>query len=395
MKKTIYIILYILAVFIFQELTFRFCFPIREVENLDRVNYMKLYYDGRGSMHSRDRTWQWKSIPDTQAIFNHEMNLYGFRDKEWEVEKKPNQPRVLFIGDSFVEGIMAEYDETISESFEKASEEQNYEALNGGLLGCGLDAYLQLAADMIPVYKPDVVFLCIYANDLGKKTPVIPEFYLEPEFYNPYTPRLVEIIKQIHTYGPIRFRWMKDPSPYLPAVPDPSNPWTTFGDTLAGHVEPQLAEEMKKANINPFLTNALSKEEKYLKSPPLLGDAIPFFDYTCKQFKARPVVVYIPSRNQVTTHYLPYEKQFCLKNCPDSINLTLPQYQIHQKVIREQCQMLNIPFIDLTSTVKEKEDLGQHLYWNYDQHMRAKGYELLGKSIWEQWSNHLTTVTNP
>lgn len=384
-KKTIHILLYLIGVFIFQEMVFRYCFPTREIKNFDRVNFMKLYFDGRGSKHSRDQTWEWKSFPDTTTIFEHKMNLYGFRDKEWYIQKPKNKKRAIFIGDSFVEGVMAGEEETIPNVFENLSNEK-YQVLNGGLLGCGLDSYLQLAADMVPVYKPEVVFLCIYANDLGKKPPKIPDFFLEPKYFNPYIPRLIEIIEQYKTYGPLRFRWIKNSQPYVPPVPNKTNPWSRIEDSLKHDVEPWIADQMKASSFNPFLTNSLFKEEKFLKSSPAVGETIGFFKYVCNQNDVKPVVVYIPSRNQVTDYYLQFEKQYCLNECPDTISLTGSEYQRHQEFLKKQCASLQVPFIDVTKVVKAKESKGEHLYWNYDQHMRAKGYKLVGETIWKEWN---------
>ena len=343
---------------------------------------MHLNYDGSGSKHSRNQIWKWQSTPDTSAVFEHHMNLYGFRDKDWRIEKNNNKKRALFIGDSFVEGIMAEQDETIPKAFEKASN-QTYETFNGGMLGCGLSSYLQLSADMIPLYKPDIAFLCIYANDLGKKTPKIPAFYLDPEYFNPLTPRLFEIISQISTYGPLNFRWSNNTEPYMPAVPNEKNPWTKSEKLLKNHVTPKLAKQMKESLFNPFLVNSLSKEEQFLKAKPAIGEAINFFNYVCRQNGTKPVIIYIPSRNQVTDYYLSFEKKYCL-SCPNTISLNSPKYQMHQQVLKKQCKNLNVPFIDLTDIIKKKETEGEHLYWNYDQHMKAKGYQLIGTTIWSK-----------
>ncbi|MHA7058301.1 hypothetical protein ACWGOQ_0013850 [Aquimarina sp. M1] len=346
---------------------------------------MKLYYDGSGSTHSRDQNWEWWSLPDTTSRFIHKMNLYGFRDKEWFVEKTTGKKRAVFIGDSFVEGVMAAQDETIPLAFEHVSNGK-YETFNGGLLGCGLNSYLQLIADLTPTYRPDAIFLCIYANDLGKENPKVPEFFLKPEYYNPYTPRLVEIFKQSSTYGPLRFRWANHSKPYLPAVPKESNPWSVNEVNLQDHVTPWLVKHMKTAAFNPFLTNSLQKEETFLKAPPAIGETIGFFKYICNKYSIKPVIVYIPSRNQVTDYYLKFEKKYCLK-CSHKLNLTNIKYQRHQKVLKKQCDSFGIQFIDLTRTIKAKESNGEHVYWNYDQHMRASGYKLVGETIWDKWKD--------
>ena len=382
LNKIIKTTLYIVGVFIFQELIFRYAYPIPEIKNFDRINFTYLSLDGNGLEHSRDRIWEWRSDLDTSHVFSHYMNQYGFRDKEWRVEKTKNKKRALFIGDSFVEGVMAEQEETIPLAFEKASN-NTFETLNGGLLGCGLNAYLQLAADAIPLFKPDIAFLCIYANDLGKNVPKVPEFYLEPKYYNTLKPRLLEIISQINTYGSLKSRWSNFSEPYLPAVSNERNPWTNLEDSLKTHVTPKIAAQMKKALLNPFLTNAIVKEEMYLKEPPNIGETLHFFKYICKENNTKPVVVYIPSRNQVSDYYLPFERQYAL-SFPDTISLNTSKYQVHQQFLKSQSKSLNIEFIDLTETIRQEETKGNHLYWNYDQHMKAKGYALLGKTIWEK-----------
>jgi lysophospholipase L1-like esterase len=382
-RRNTKVILYIISVFVFQEVFFRFLFPIPEIKNFDRINFMHLSFDGSGSKHSRDLIRDWKSIPDTSATFQHNMNRYGFRDKEWTIEKPINKARALFIGDSFVEGVMANQNETIPIAFEKASDNQ-YETLNGGLTGCGLDSYLQLSVDMIPTFKPDVAFLCIYANDLGKNPPKLPEFFLEPELFNLYNPRLLELYNQIKTYGPINFKWNLKTTPYLTPVPDVLNPWTQSENILKVDVTHEIADKMKSSLFNPFLTNALAKEEEYLKKAPLIGNTLDFFKYVCTENGTKPIIVYIPSRNQISDYYLPFEREYCLNKCPDSMTLNKPEYQVHQQFLKKQCEDLNIQFIDLSSIIKEREEKGEHLYWNYDQHMRAKGYQIVGEEIWNQ-----------
>ena len=386
-KKIINLTIYIVLIFIFQESVFRLCFPIPEIENFDRVNYMKINMDGSSSLHNRNTSREWRSLADTQSVFIHKMNKYAFRDNEWLINKSPNKQRVLFIGDSFVEGIMAGQKETIPEAFKNGVNKNKFEVLNGGMVGCGLDSYMQLAADIVPIFKPDVLFLCIYANDLGKNDPIVPTHYLEPTYHNFYTPRLIELYQQAKTNGNIRFRWSPKSVPYINPTPNLQNPWTLNQDSLVNHVKPWIANEMKKANLNPFLTNSLAKEERYLKKPPLIGETLPFLQYTCNQHSTELVVIYIPSRNQVTNYYLQFERQYCL-SCPNTIDLTNPKYLIHQEYLKDQCTSFNLPFIDLTPVIRTEEGKGNHLYWNYDQHMKAKGYEFVGKYIRQVWTSY-------
>lgn len=336
----------------------------------------------------RNQTWHWQSVADTTTVFEHYMNRYGFRDEEWFVKRKPGKQRIIFVGDSFVEGVMAEQDETITAGFKNAAG-QKYEVFNCGIVGVGLVSYLQLVADIIPIYQPDVVFFCIYANDLGEKEPVIPRFYLSPEYFDWYKPRLFELLNQMLTNGPILFRWHSDSKPYLAACPSEANPWTNHHDELQPHVSPWLAEAMKKGTFNPFRTNSLFKEEHFLKLSPRLGETILFLKFICTKYKVTPVIVYIPTRNQLTKYYYQFERELCQVKCPEPIDLTIEKYQLHQRVIARQCKAQNIPFINLIEIIREREAKGEHLYWNYEEHMKAKGYLLLGKAIWNEWQSRL------
>lgn len=383
--KTLRTVLYIFILFIVQESLFRLGFPLPEIKNLDRKNYLNWHPDVNINNHLRNQKFYWQSEPDTNGIFKHNMNRYGFRDKEWLVEKGEDKKRAIFIGDSFVEGLMAEQVGTITEGFKKAAGEQNYEVLNAGMMGMGLNSYLQLLADIIPIFKPDIVFFCIYANDLGQKQVVSPDLYLEPEYYKWYKPRLIELFQQYSANGAVLFRWDNRIKPFLQKTPIISNPWTKDEKKLKPHVNPILAEAMKNGKFNPYRTNALIKEERHLKKEPKLGETIPFVQYFCNKFNVEPVVIYIPSRNQVTNYYHQFEKELCLLNYQDTIDLTKPAYQLHQQIVAKQCKDFNVRFIDLTEDIKEREAKGEHLYWNYDEHMRAKGYLLLGKTIWDRW----------
>jgi hypothetical protein len=101
-KKWVLIPLYMLSVFLFQEALFRFSFPVAEIRNLDRAIFWNVNPNNPELQYKRNRAKYWQSSVDTSATFLHEMNLYGFRDEEWTVEKSAGKQRVLFIGDSFI-----------------------------------------------------------------------------------------------------------------------------------------------------------------------------------------------------------------------------------------------------------------------------------------------------
>lgn len=380
-KRFLKIILYVIGVLLFQEVVLRICFPLPEIKNLDRGFYM----NPAGAPNSRNRSRTWQSSLDTPAVFTHYMNGYGFRDAEWKVKRSGGKKRALFIGDSFVEGVMASQEETIPVGFNSVEGATSMEVFNGGMVGKGLPAYLAQTADLLPIFKPDVAFMVIYGNDMGQTEPALPQFSLEPFYYDWYVPRFVEVLRTGGDYGPIFPIWDTAPQPYLVGVPKPSNPWTQNAAGLTPEVTPEVAKTMQAGTFNPFRTNALQKEAQLLKLQPKLGETVPFFKYLCTENKVQPVIVYIPTRNQITRHYYSFEQQFCLTQCPDSLDLTTPEYQLHARVLASQCAQHKVQFINLTDIIQAKEAMGDHLFWNYDEHMKGKGYLLLGKTIRQRW----------
>lgn len=391
MRKRTKLLLYCIVVFLFQEVVFRFCFPVGELSNFDRTPYMAMNPTSVDSGFMRGVNRDWCSLPDTNARFLHEMNFYGFRDGPWALEKTPSKQRVLFIGDSFVEGIMAPQNETIPQGFLKEVGADAVEVMNGGMTGVSMNSYLQFAADALPLFQPDVAVLCLYSNDLGQTEPNIPTASLYPSYFEWYRPRIIEVLANYAWNKTIRFRYDNTVAPYLTPVPSAGNPWTFQLERYTPHVSPEYATLMKQGAFNPYRVNALHDEELYFKRMPRTGYAIAYFKQLCERNGVQPVIVYIPSRNQVTKHYYPYEFNFCTQMCPDTLDLTQPQYQLHQQVIGQQCAQHDVQYIDLTPVIKEHEARGHHLFWNYDEHMRGVGYLLLGKTIALEWQEQSFT----
>lgn len=385
---------YIGCLFLFQEIIFRLVIPVPEICNFDRVLYMELGSSNQNLQYSRNTTWTWQSALDTNHVFNHHMNLYGFRDKEWTTSKPQGKKRIVFIGDSFVEGMMAENDQKFTDYFKQKDQNDEFDVLNAGVAGIGLTANMQLSADIIPMLSPDIAVLCIYSNDMGKKEPLVPSHYLEPESYNFFTPRLLEFFNQKEKHGPILANVGNNKRAYFKPVPDATNPWTKYEALFSKSINDSIGSAMKLGKLNPFLVNSFIKEERCLRNKPLLGETVPFFKYMCEQNSVIPVIVYIPSRNQITNHYSQYELQMCLDDMASSFDLTAPQYNQHQNIIKSQCAQFKVPFYDLTETLKKEELGGNHLFWNYDQHMKAKGYKLIGNNLHNFISKNIRYTPN-
>jgi lysophospholipase L1-like esterase len=291
----------------------------------------------------------------------------------------------MFVGDSFIEGIMAEGHQTIPKVFERQFSEP-VETMNAGMLGVDVEKYLQFIADAVPVFKPDVVFLVIYANDFTSGEIAIPNFNLKEEYFTSGKPRLLELIDQYKAGNPVPFVKSFSTKKLLPNITDIAFPYKGRIDEMFLHADSSLVNYMLKAEYNLFKLNEMFRAEKKLREPSNLLVPLDFFRYYAEKYEFEPVVVFLPSRNQVTDHYLQFDYQSSLK-FNRNISFTDSIYNVNQARLGEVCSRLGLKYYDFTEELKKQESAANHLYWNYDDHMRAKGYGIVGESIYREWSS--------
>ena len=111
-----------------------------------------------------------------KMIIKH--NSKGFRDKEFVPTEKPV---LLFLGDSFIWG----YDSNVGERFTDLvqAETPDWQTVNLGVSGYGLDQAFMLLRREIDVYKPKVIFWLISKNDREDNSTNV----RYGGFYKPYT----------------------------------------------------------------------------------------------------------------------------------------------------------------------------------------------------------------
>ena len=95
------------------------------------------------------------------------MNNEGFRDRAFVLHKKPDTTRIALVGDSFTEGWMtpriAAYPRVLESALGPKCEIMNFGLANRSPL-----RYLALYDQIVRKYHPDVVFVCLYRNDIAE-----------------------------------------------------------------------------------------------------------------------------------------------------------------------------------------------------------------------------------
>lgn len=365
------------------EVLARFIFPYPEIRNFDRASYSPQMVSGpllrRASLaHASFRV---ESAPDGVHT-THILNLYGFRDREWRVAKTAAH-RVLVVGDSMVEGFLAAQDETVPRLIETLARGagEHLEVWNLGVGGAGLGNYIPLIQDAVSAFAPDEIVLVFHANDLLG----------DPKFGNElvrsradiqtgrwWVPRLLSVAARISQGQAVPKAWHQDTFSFFPAVPDSGNPWTRNGDEYARYVAPDIAKAMREGKFNPFNVGEVQGYEHYLRQPVDIRPWLVFLKEFLGKKGVMMSITYIPQANQTTDYYLPFKQRYC----PAGVtSLTADVYQQGAAILGQHARSLGIAFQDLTPAIKAAEVRGEHVYWDYDEHMRPNGYRLVAQSI--------------
>ncbi|MCH2173836.1 SGNH/GDSL hydrolase family protein [Myxococcota bacterium] len=387
---------------ILQEITLRWAFPVAEVSNFHRIDYSpKLFRAGSDLPTTLGHaSFTWSSAPDDYE-FVHELNLYGFRDSQWNQVAESDITRVLFIGDSFIEGFGTDGENTLPAWFERFAAEEglDVEVLNLGIGGAGPFSYAPLARDAVAAFQPNAVFVVLYENDVVPLNMKV-EFFgdwkgkrLEVEHANLLEPRILHVLGEWSTGQRVPRRWTSPPFRYLGAVPDPRNAWShpEQVEKLEQVVAPDIAEAMRTGRFNPAFALWNKFENESLNREVDLTDYLELLDVSVREYGADLYLVYIPLKTQISDRYRPFIARFSAID-PES-TFTGPEYQRHGRELGENAAELAIPYLDLSAQLREIDAAGPPLYWDYDDHFRPRGYRVAARLILDWWRGGVSEPT--
>jgi lysophospholipase L1-like esterase len=376
------------AALLLGEVLFRAVFPLPQVSNFNRVDYSELPPEFRLRRPVlMNASFRWTSEPD-RASFVHALNLYGFRDAStWCVRPPTGRTRVMFVGDSFVEGVMAPDDATLPRAFARAAPPgRPVEAMNLGVGGTGLSHHLRLMAAAVPLFRPAVVMLVLYANDLPP--PAYDPRWLEggwrPVYFKRWLPRPVHVALRAWRGAAVPRRWHTAPFPFFGPVPDPTNPLTHRARGYEPLVEPALLDAMRRGALNPWLSDHLERAALDLVADADAGPHVRAARDLARAHGAVLRVAYLPHSLQVSDHYMAFARRYAVLK--PAASLTGPDYHRQAEALGRTCQALDVPFLDLTPLVRREEDAGRRLYWDYDNHMRPEGYAFVARELAAWWA---------
>jgi lysophospholipase L1-like esterase len=141
----------------------------------------RVFVEERQSNHQRmfveyDPELGWRKIPNKVGTFTsreyqttEKINSKGIRGPEYAYAKRPDEFRILVLGDSFAEGYTVEFNDLFSEILKRRLNEGRdrfFEVINTGTAGYSTDQELILFQRDGRKYRPDLTILLFYYNDV-------------------------------------------------------------------------------------------------------------------------------------------------------------------------------------------------------------------------------------
>lgn len=329
----------------------------------------------------------WRKEPGAQVVYDrreyhveYRVNRRGLRGPERAYERTPGAPRVLALGDSFVEAFMADDERTVTSrlEFHLGGRGCRAEVINGGTVGYSTDQEYLFYRDEGRKYAPDVVVLFVYHNDIP---------WLVRERYLAYPkPRL-----DFTTDPPVVSN-----QPVPPYVPPPVTAAQASSiDRPTSYLFELVKERLERGSARTYnrlaglrLWEPLRKlpmnEELQMYHVPELGHLRPAwsaFTWTVQTLSrattsagGRLVVAYVPSRMEVS---------------PQVWELTQERYEIDDSFQRDAVASrvqyiagrLGVPILDLTEPLARADSLLAPTYYQTDSHWNPHGQDVAAQAL--------------
>ena len=352
-----------------------------------------------------------KFIRNLEYSYFFKTNSLGLRYREFPREKPLNTTRIFVIGDSFVEGVGVDASETFSAKLELAFNGlRKHEFINLGLAGRGPYHYGRAFIRIAEKYNPDMVLLCIYANDLSDTSVrVSPDgFYVDPiktrngwrKFFHSLAPRAyIQFKIGLKTFykkfvNPNLLDTAKHEAEKRGIPQDAVSKWER---KIPAHL--LKAADQGRFNgayltyglLRPnFWTDSLDVDTDNAKHKlrvfsSLLQEILSFSSQNGISVR----LIFIPSRLQYEQDF--YSKKKKIQNFYSGVHLGvklrkewLTRETELQIFLRNFAWKNEIPFLDLTDTFRDAFLSVKNINYDLDEHWTPKGHTIAANAIF-QW----------
>jgi lysophospholipase L1-like esterase len=329
----------------------------------------------------------WRDKPGAEATFQRreyevtiKINDLGFRDSPRGYQPAPGVFRVLVLGDSFVEGYTVPLEQVVSKVLESRLDgpDCRAEVLNAGVSAYSTDQEFLLYKEEGTRYRPQVVALFFYYNDVlhnlrthyyGRPKPVLTFKDGPPKVHNFPVPQPSPPLAPASADPPPAPRG----SALFEMVQDGVQQWPRTYNALArlGLWPPIRARwpppEMfvYRREATPEIDQGWLKTERVLKS--LAAEV--------RDRSSHLVIVYVPSRMEVSDRDLEATRVWYGLD-----EVSWGRAAVLRR-LRQAADAAGVPVLDLTPALRGAQGFFGGPYFQHDGHWNARGHRVAGLEL--------------
>lgn len=298
------------------------------------------------------------------------FNSLGFHDREHNVTKPPGMFRVVVLGDSFMDALQVDYEDTFAHRLEQELRRLNVsaEVINLGMRGFQTQQELLTLERYGSQFQPDLVLLAFFVNDVLDNRANASELSLEFLRSRQYeTPVEGEFFRRLPDFAQVFARLAQRVFPNTYVLVQKWL-WSQWGDKSDYYPDPY---NNLRADSPPSLREGWNRTEQYLRQA---RDQAAARD-------AKFFLFYIPLREAVYPDLWRQE----LSRYPPLRNLTV-DFDSMPRALSSIVAEEDIPFLDLGPGFREYANrTGQYTYFTgaLEAHWNAAGHRVAAALVAE------------
>ena len=304
-----------------------------------------------------------------RAGFSNEVryNALGLRGRDPAPARDSRKPRLVVLGDSFVEGKQVGEGDVLTAQLERmaAAAGRRVETINAGVGGYGTSDEILLWERVVAALRPDVVLIAFFPNDVRNN--------LDRPWFDVHEGRVTQVAEPPRP----RVRWLYEAQKFLVSRSHLAYMFKNAALTLSG-----TAPDGRSAASDAPPSVLLEDEDVFLIEPPpriVRGWALSLalvadLARRVEASGARCAVVLVPNRYQVNPGlWRRHVEQLTLDR--RAFDLEIPQRRFG-----EWSRQSGIPAIDLMPELRRR-DHDNSLYYERDAHWNEAGHRVAAEVL--------------
>jgi len=322
----------------------------------------------------------WLSRPEYRVFLR--VNAGGLRGPDRPHAKAPGSHRTLLLGDSFVEGYTVAEEASLSAVLERRLQEAGcgtHEVLNAGVMGYSTDQEYLFYVSEGRRYRPDVVVLLFFYNDLYHNTSADqgkPYFDLEEGRLvlrnSPVpAPRDGGTVRRPEPRTLRLEPWRGSMALRLLSERSSANPRLHRALALWGVVEPPRTEELSPDLWPVALGRRREVEAMWRRTEAILSA----LDAEVRKDGARLLLFYVPEHSEVD------EAVWEATRRKYRLGRRAPGFEKVHRRFQDAAQRLGIPMVAPHAALRAAEARGSSGYFRHDGHWNEIGHAIAADGV--------------